>query len=57
MCSTLELANIVSCQVSRTVCETGMRKAVKPHKATGSDAIPARLLKDYAAEIAPVGPY
>ena len=34
-----------------------MRKlleAVKPHKATGPDAIPARLLKDYAAEIAPV---
>ena len=40
-----------------TVCETGVRKlleAVKPHKATGPDAIPARLLKDYAAEIAPV---
>ena len=40
-----------------TVCETGVRKlieAVKPHKATGPDAIPARLMKDYAAEIAPV---
>ena len=40
-----------------TVCETGVRKileAVKPHKATGPDTIPARLLKDYAGEIAPV---
>ena len=40
-----------------TVCETGMRKlleVVKPHQATGADVIPGRLLKDYAAEIAPV---
>ena len=40
-----------------TVCETGVRKlleAVKPHKTTGPDAIPARLMKDCAAEIAPV---
>ena len=40
-----------------TVCETGMRKlieAVKLYKTTGPDAIPATLLKDYAAEIAPV---
>ena len=40
-----------------TICETGVRKllkAVKPHKANGPDVIPARLLKDYTAEIAPV---
>lgn len=39
------------------VSEAGVRKlleAVKPHKATGPDGIPARLLKDYAAELAPV---
>ena len=40
-----------------TVYETGVRKllgTVKPHKVTGPDSIPVRLLKDYAAEIAPV---
>ena len=34
-----------------TVCETGVRKfleATKPHQATEPDAIPARLLNDYA---------
>ena len=55
------MPNLGTCKYSVlpdiTVCETGVRKlleAVKPHKATGPDAIPARLLKDYAAEIAPV---
>ena len=35
----------------------GVRKlleAIKHHKATGPDGIPARLLKDYAFELAPV---
>ena len=56
----INVPNLGTCKYSVlpdiTVCETGVRKleAVKPHKATGPDAIPARLLKDYAAEIAPV---
>ncbi|KAI0221088.1 hypothetical protein LSAT2_027493 [Lamellibrachia satsuma] len=57
----INVPNLGTCKYSVlpdiTVCETGMRKlleAVKPHKATGPDAIPARVLKDYAAEIAPV---
>ena len=29
-------------------------EAIKPHKATGPDGIPARLLTDYAADLAPV---
>ena len=40
-----------------TVSEAGVRQLleyIKPHKATGPDGIPARLLKDYAADLAPV---
>ena len=40
-----------------TVSVAGVRKLlenIKPHKATGPDGIPARLLKDYAADLAPV---
>ena len=40
-----------------TVSVAGVRKLledIKPHKATGPDGIPARLLKDYAAGLAPV---
>ena len=40
-----------------TVSVAGVRtllKAIKPHKATGPDGIPARLLTDYAADLAPV---
>ena len=40
-----------------TVCVAGVKKlleGIKPHKATGPDGIPARLLKDYAADLAPV---
>ena len=55
------MLNLGTCKYSVlpdiTVCEPGVRKlleAVKPHKPTGPDAIPARLLKDYATEIAPV---
>ena len=39
-----------ACKLTRYL----LLEAVKPHKVTGPDAIPARLLKDYAAEIAPV---
>ena len=55
------MPNLGTCKYSFlpdiTECETGVRKlldAIKPHKATGPDVIPARLLKDYAAEIAPL---
>ena len=40
-----------------TVSVAGVRtllKAITPHKATGPDGIPARLLKAYAADLAPV---
>ena len=40
-----------------TVYVAGVRKLledIKPHKATGPDGIPAKLLKDYAADLAPV---
>ena len=40
-----------------TVSVAGLRKsqeAIKPHKATGPDGIPTRLLKDYAADLTPV---
>ena len=40
-----------------TVSVAGVRKLledIKPHKATGPDGIPTRLLKDYAPDLAPV---
>ena len=40
-----------------TVYVAGVRtllEAITPHKATGPDGIPARLLTDYAADLAPV---
>ena len=43
-----------------TVYVVGMRKlleAIKPHKATGPAGIPATLLKDYAADLAPALSY
>ena len=40
-----------------TVSVAGVRtlpEAIKPHKVTGPDGFPARLLKEYPADLAPV---
>jgi len=40
--------------ITVSIAEQKLLEDIKSHKATGPDGIPARLLKDYAADLAPV---